>query len=132
MPRVIPPVPDEDDQPFWDGVAQGQLLLQRCADCATVQHPPSPMCPQCHSVRREWFEAAGRGSVYSWIQSHHPSVPDEAPRIVALIDLAEGVRFVSNLHDVALDDIAPGLPVEVSFAEIDGTRLPVFRPVKQG
>ena len=86
MPRVIPPVPDADDRPFWEGVAEERLLLQRCADCKAVQHPPSPMCPQCQSVQREWFEVSGRGSVYSWIQSHHPTAPDEAPRIVALTD----------------------------------------------
>ena len=129
MPRVIPPVPDADDQPFWDGVAADQLLLQRCADCGAVQHPPSPMCPRCQSVAREWFAVSGRGSVYTWIQSHHPSAPDEAPRIVALIDLEEGPRFVSNLAEIELDAIEPGLPVEVFFAEVDGTKLPQFRPV---
>ena len=132
MPRVIPPVPDADDQPFWDGVAGNRLLLQRCADCHGVQHPPSPMCPVCQSVRREWFEVSGRGTVYSWIQSHHPTAPDEAPRIVALIDLEEGPRFVSNLQGIELDAIVPGLPVEVFFAEVDGTRLPQFRPVRRG
>lgn len=131
MPRVIPPVPDEDDGPFWNGVADHRLLLQRCADCSAVQHPPSPMCPECQSLRREWFDVSGRGSVYSWIQSHHPTAPDEAPRIVALIDLAEGPRFVSNLHGVPLDEIEPGMPVEVFFADVDGTTLPQFRPVKE-
>ena len=119
MPRVIPPVPDADDRSFWDGVSRDRLLLQRCADCHAVQHPPSPMCPTCQSVHREWFDVSGRGSVYSWIQSHHPSAPDEAPRIVALIDLDEGPRIVSNLQDIELAAIEPGLPVEVFFAEID-------------
>jgi uncharacterized OB-fold protein len=132
MPRVIPPVPDADDRAFWDGVADDRLLLQRCADCRVVQHPPSPMCPQCQSVDREWFEVSGRGSVYSWIQSHHPTAPDEKPRIVALIDLDEGARIVSNLDGIDLDAVEPGLPVEVFFAEVDGTKLPQFRPVTHG
>jgi uncharacterized protein len=130
MPRVIPPVPDADDEPFWAGVAEGRLRLQRCADCRTVQHPPSPMCPICQSVRREWFDVSGRGSVYSWIQSHHPTAADESPRIVALIDLDEGARIVSNLRDVELSTIESGLSVEVFFDEIDGTKLPQFRPVE--
>jgi uncharacterized OB-fold protein len=90
------------------------------------------MCPQCQSVDREWFEVSGRGSVYSWIQSHHPTAPDEKPRIVALIDLDEGARIVSNLDGIDLDAVEPGLPVEVFFAEIDGTKLPQFRPVTHG
>ncbi|HEX7094393.1 MAG TPA: Zn-ribbon domain-containing OB-fold protein [Acidimicrobiales bacterium] len=129
MPRVIPPVPDADDEPFWRGVAEGRLLLQRCADCLAMRHPPSPMCRHCHSVRSEWFEASGRGTVYSWIQSKHPTELDDAPRIVALIDLEEGARMVSNLQGVELDDVRPGMLVEVVFMEIDGTVLPQFRPI---
>jgi uncharacterized protein len=132
MPKVIPPVPDADDQFFWDGVARGTLLLERCAACKTKRHPPSPMCGVCLSIERESFEASGRGTVYSWIASHHPSTPDAEPRIVALIDLEEGLRFVANLQDVALADVHPGLPVEVFFAEVDGTMLPQFRPATGG
>jgi hypothetical protein len=128
MPKVIPPVPDPDDQFFWDGVRDGKLLLERCASCKTLRHPPSPMCGRCGSLELESMEASGRGAVYSWIESRHPSRPDEQGRIVALIDLDEGVRFVSNLQDVALADVHPGLRVELFFTEIDGTVLPQFRP----
>ena len=128
MPRVIPPIPDADDQFFWDGVAKRTLLLERCASCMTKRHPPSPMCSVCLSTEREPFEASGRGTVYSWIASRHPSEPDDEPRIVVLVDLDEGVRFVANLQGIALVDVHPGLPVEVFFDEIDGTVLPQFRP----
>jgi uncharacterized OB-fold protein len=128
VPRVIPPVPDTDDQFFWDGVAEGKLLLERCAACKTKRHPPSPMCGRCNSVERESFEASGRGTVYSWIESRHPSAPDSDTRIVVLVDLEEGLRMVANLQGIALADVQPGLPVEVFFDEIDGTKLPQFRP----
>jgi uncharacterized protein len=128
MPRVIPPVPDADDQFFWDGVAAGRFLLERCGACKALRHPPSPMCAVCLSTDREAFEATGRGSVYSWIASRHPSEPDGEPRIVVLVDLEEGVRFVANLQGIALADVTVGLPVEVFFAEVDGTTLPQFRP----
>ena len=128
---MIPPVPDHDDTPFWDGVREGRLLLQRCADCHTTRHPPSPMCARCHSVRHEWFDASGNGRVYSWIASRHPNATeDEAPRIVALIDLDEGVRMVSNLLDVDLADVHAGLPVRVTFVDCDGTTLPQFVPAE--
>ncbi len=131
VPKVIPPLPDADEQFFWDGVAAGQLLLRRCASCGQVQHPPSPMCPHCGSLEWATFPAAGRGTVHSWIVSRHPTDPDDAARIVALIDLEEGVRLVSNLTDVdpsGLTEIANGMAVEVVFRDVDGTRLPQFVP----
>lgn len=132
MPKVVPPVPDRDDEEFWTGVGDGRLLLQRCASCKTMRHPPSPMCAACLSTDVEWFEVAGRGSVYSWIESRHPTEPDAEPRIVALIDLDEGTRMVSNLQHVALADVHPGLRVEVFFEDFDGTVLPQFRPETTG
>ena len=71
--------------------------------------------------------------MHSWILSHHPTQPDEAPRIVALIELDEGVRLVSNLQDIDAADVKNDMAVEVDFADLDtfdgGTvRLPQFRP----
>jgi len=128
VPKVIPPAPDPDEQYFWDGVAGGELLLRRCAGCGRLQHPPSPMCPQCGSVDWTTQQASGRGTVHSWIVSRHPTDPDDAARVVALIDLEEGVRLVSNLTDVDAADVANEMAVEVTFREIDGTRLPQFVP----
>ena len=131
MPHVIPPAPGRDDEYFWAGVAAGRLLGRRCAACDYLQHPPSPMCPRCGSVDWVVTDLAGTGSVYSWVVSRHPSQPDEDARIVALIELDEGVRMVSNLRDVELAGIYPGLRVEVGFPEVDGVKLPQFSPVQQ-
>lgn len=132
MPRVIPPVPDRDDQYFWTGVEEGRLLARRCAHCSFLQHPPSPMCPKCGSV--DWLiqELSGRGVVYSWIVSRHPSEAESSPRIVALVELEEGPRLVSNLQDVTVPAVVTGMPVELAFAEFDGVKLPQFRPVGGG
>jgi uncharacterized OB-fold protein len=124
---VIPP----DDEYFWQGVSEGRLLLARCANCSTLQHPPSPMCPTCGSVQWTTQDASGRGTVHSWIVSRHPTRPDDLPRIVALIELEEGIRLVSNLQDVEIDDVRNDMPVEVIFADVDGVRLPLFRPSKR-
>ena len=127
MPAVIPPVPDNDDEFFWDGVKEGQLLLRCCAGCGRLQHPPSPMCPACHSLKWTTRQASGRGTVYSWIVSHHPTEADELPRIVVLVDLEEGVRLVSNLQGVAPSDVRNGMEIELCFDEFDGVTLPQFR-----
>ncbi len=128
MPRVIAPVPNRDDEYFWTGVAQGRLFARRCAHCSFLQQPPSPMCPRCGSVAWEAHELSGRGVVYSWIVSRHPTESEEPARIVALIDLEEGCRLVSNLRDVEPAAVTGGMPVEVTFVEIDGVTLPQFRP----
>jgi uncharacterized OB-fold protein len=133
MPVVLPPVPGPADQWFWDGVAEGKLLFQRCSSCGTLRHPPSPMCGECHSLAWEPEAASGRGTVYTWIVSHHPTQPDDEPRIVALLELEEGVRFVSNLTGVDRDAVTNGMAVELcfeTFGEGDDTfTLPQFRPV---
>jgi uncharacterized protein len=128
MPRVIPPVPNRDDEYFWKGVAEGRLLGRRCAACSYLQHPPSPMCPQCGSVEWRAVDLAGTGSVYSWIVSRHPSRPDDEPRIVALVELDEGIRMVSNLRGVEAAGVRNGMRVEVEFGDFDSVRLPQFRP----
>jgi uncharacterized OB-fold protein len=128
VPKVIPPLPDADEQFFWDAVTAGRLLLRSCAGCGQLQHPPSPMCPHCGSLEWANVAASGRGTVHSWIVSRHPTDPDDADRIVALIDLEEGVRLVSNLTDVASAGVTNGMAVEVVFRDVDGTRLPQFVP----
>jgi uncharacterized OB-fold protein len=128
MPRVIRPVPDRDDAFFWENVQAGRLVAHACASCGRLAQPPSPMCPVCGSV--EWVERelSGRGTICSWIVSHHPSQADDSPRVVILVDLEEGIRLVSNLQGVDVADVANEMPVEVFFTEVDGFRLPQFRP----
>ena len=101
MPSVIPPSPTLDDEFFWTAIAEGRLVFQRCSACGVVRHPPAPMCGECHSVEWDTQESSGHGHVYTWIVSHHPTKPDAEPRVVVLVELDEGVRFVANLLGVA-------------------------------
>jgi uncharacterized protein len=123
---MILPKPTPDDAFFWEGAAAGKLLVRACRSCGRIQHPPSPMCPACASTSWDHRELAGRGTVHSWIASHHPGRPDEEPRVVILVELDEGVRMVSNLVGVALDDVRNEMPVQVCFAETEGIVLPQF------
>jgi uncharacterized OB-fold protein len=117
-----------DDDFFWAGVSDGRLLFQECGECGAVRHPPGPQCPGCQSFEWQPKAAAGTGTVCAWIESKHPTRPDENPRIVALIELPEGVRLVSNLRDVRLADVRDGMPVTVFFEAIDGKIVHQFRP----
>ena len=131
-----------DDDFFWEGLRNDRLLFQECTSCRQLRHPAGPMCPQCQSLQWAPVTAGGRGVVRAWLESKHPSLeskhltleskhltwPDANPRIVALIELTEGLRLISNLRDIALADIREGLPVSVFFDDINGQRLHQFRP----
>jgi uncharacterized OB-fold protein len=118
-----------DDAFFWDGAAAGRLLIQRCADCGGLRHPPAPMCGACGSLAWDTVEASGRGRVYSWMYSLHPNRPDDAPRIVILVELEEGTRLVSNLVDPPHAGPYDDLPVIVDFRDDRGTPTPYFRVI---
>jgi hypothetical protein len=128
VPQVIRPVENPDDAFFWEKAREGKLAVRQCAKCSRLQHPPSPMCPVCGSVDWVVRELSGRGTIYSWIVSRHPSEPDDAPRIVVLVQLEEGPRLVSNLQGVEVADVVNDMPVVVTFEEVDGVTLPRFRP----
>jgi uncharacterized OB-fold protein len=122
-----------DSQFFWDGVKDGRLLIQRCATCGALRHPPRPMCPHCHSLTWDTLESSGKGTVYSFVMPRHPQLPFfDDDYIVALIELEEGTRLVSNVVDVAPEDTQIGMAVVVRFDEFDGgVVLPVFTPAVQ-
>jgi uncharacterized OB-fold protein len=123
------PVVNRDNAGFWEGVREHRLLIQRCADCATLRFPWLPGCNVCGCPEWDTVEARGEGSVYSYVVMHHPPFPAfSPPYAVALIELAEGVRMISNVVGVPPDKVRVGQPVRLEFQEFeDGLVLPVFR-----
>src|SRR5262245_9028678 len=98
MARPPRPRQNQDSAFFWDGVAKGELRIQRCSGCELLRHPPRPMCPRCQSLDWDHAVASGRGTVYSFVVHHHPPVYGlEVPFTVALVELEEGTRIVGNL-----------------------------------
>lgn len=128
MSARLAPSMTPDTQFFWDAVRDHRLLIQRCATCGALRHPPRPMCPQCESLQWDTVEATGRGNVVSFVIPRHPELPwFPEPYVVALIDLAEGTRLVSNIVGVAPEDVTIGMPVRVRFEHFDGgVVLPLF------
>jgi uncharacterized OB-fold protein/acyl dehydratase len=138
-----PPVPAEGSRPdgrprpamnddsafFWEGARAGELRIQRCAACGVLRHPPRPGCGSCGSLDWDWAVASGRGTVYSFAVHHYPPVPGfDPPFLVALIELEEGTRLISNVIDVEPADARIGMPVRVEFVAVDEElTLPLFR-----
>ena len=127
---VIPPGIDRSNDWFWEGVANGQLLVQRCRGCGALRTPIAPMCGRCRSLEWDAAPVAGRGSIVSWIVSHHPTQPDGEPRIVVLVELEEGVRVVSNVVDAEPAAVANDQPVELTFRTYGDVTLPQFTLVR--
>ena len=115
----------KDDDFFWQGVDHGKLLAQQCDGCGRVRHPPAPMCPHCQSLKWSPRQLSGRGRVYAWLISRHPTKADSSPRTAVLVDLEEGLRLISNIDGNEAVEI--GTPVEAVFRDVDGVRLPQFR-----
>ena len=127
------PVVNRDNAGFWDGVSRHRLLIQRCADCATLRFPWLPGCASCGCPDWDTVEATGEGTVYSYVVMHHPPFPAfDPPYAVALIELTEGVRMISNVVGIPHDQVRVGRPVRLEFQRYDEELvLPVFRAAEE-
>lgn len=131
MANRLAPTINRDNQFFYDGLRQHKLLIQRCAQCATLRVPPRPMCGRCQSLSWDAVESTGRGTVYSFVIPHYPPLPFfDYPYVVALVELDEGVRVVSNLRDVDPNDVKVGMAIEVFYEAFNDDELVLhqFRP----
>ncbi|MER8005377.1 OB-fold domain-containing protein [Streptomyces sp. NPDC094149] len=136
-PRKPPPRPrpvvNRDNAGFWEGVAEHRLLIQRCTGCGTLRFPWLPGCNHCGCPDWDTVEASGEGTVYSYVVMHHPPFPAfDPPYAVALVELAEGVRMISNVVGPPCDKVRTGLPVRLEFHSYDEElTLPVFRALEE-
>jgi uncharacterized OB-fold protein len=128
------PTPDELTQFFWDGVAQHELRIQRCQACGHYIHYPKPICRYCQSRDLAGEPVSGKATLYSWTiasQPFHPFWVDRVPYTLATVELVEQPRlmFFSQVVDCAEEDLAAGMPLEVTFVELSPElTLPFFRP----
>jgi uncharacterized OB-fold protein len=137
-----PPLPelDNDTGPFWQAACRGELVIQACASCGTLRHPPRPMCPVCRSLEREWRLMSGNATVWSYVVPHPPLLPafqPYAPYNVCVVSLEENenIRIVGNLiseEGAPINSVDPatiqvGERVRVVFEQVaDDVALPRF------
>ncbi len=125
------PVPSELSAPFWEACRRHELIIQRCQNCRAFRFPPAILCPECLSESVEWTRVSGRGKIFSFVIFHrvyHPSFAADVPYAIALIELEEGPRLVSNIVDCPPAEVVCDLPVEVVFEDVTPeVTLPKFR-----
>lgn len=137
-PAPLLPIPDALTQFFWDGVAQGELRIQRCQQCRHYIHYPRPICRFCHSRDLRGERVSGRATLYSWTistQAFHPFWVARAPYTLATVELAEQPRlmFLSQIVGCPESSLRAGLPLEVTFERVaPELTLPFFRPARAG
>lgn len=133
------PIPDEDSRDFWEGCKRHELIMKRCNDCGYYIHLPKQRCPKCWSTNVGNAKVSGKGTVYTVTLVSVETTPGFKPPFnVSLIELDEqpGLRIMSNVVGIPDEDVAIGLPVEVTFEDVvlDGVHeasIPLFRPTSR-
>ena len=112
------PTPNADSRPYWDAAQQGRLVVQHCTACGTVQAVPRGCCGACQSPVLEWRDSALRGTVASFSVVHRgptAAFRDSTPYVLALIDVAGGVRLMLNIIGPGREETQIGEEVEITF-----------------
>ncbi len=127
------PTPTVDTQEFWDSVRRHHMAIQRCDQCGSFRWPPNRACPECMSFESTWALVSGRGKVYTFILMHqlyHQGFASELPYPVAIVELEEGPRLVTNIVGCPIDQLRCDMPVELVYEDIgEEATLYKFRPV---
>jgi len=128
--RPLPAITPETRH-FWEGTRNGELRLQKCTACGEIYFPPRPFCPQCGSPDVSVFRASGRATLLSYVIHHRPVPGFVPPYSIAVVELEEGPRMMTNIVEVPQTPEALRLDMrlEVVFQQVsDEISLPVFRP----
>ncbi|OBF46377.1 3-ketoacyl-CoA thiolase [Mycobacterium sp. 852002-50816_SCH5313054-b] len=121
-----------DNEFFWKSGADGTLRFQECRACASLIHPPAPVCRYCRSRDVGVRAVSGRATLAGFTINHRFSLPGmPAPYVVAQVAIAEDprVRLTTNIVECEPDRLELGQQVEVVFEQIEDVWLPLFRSV---
>lgn len=126
------PTPSEDSRPYWEAARNHELKLQQCCACSAFRFPPAEVCSECICDDYEWKPVSGKGRVFSFViyhRAYHPGFADELPYVVAVIELDEGPRMLSNVTGCKPEEVRCDMPVEVVFEDItEEMTVPKFQP----
>ena len=127
------PRPAPESLPYWQAAKDHRLALPKCEDCGQFWFPPSATCPHCLSTNFSFQNVSGRGKVFSFVTFHRvyrPAFAQDVPYVVALVELEEGPRLLTNILGISHEDVRCEMPVEVVFDDYDeDVSVPKFRPL---
>src|SRR5262245_6925503 len=118
---MVDVVRDDASAEFFEAAARGVLVIKRCDACGHFLRPDASVCSRCHTPGPSWMDAAGTGTLVSWIV-----VPDERPHVVGLVELDEGPWLHARLLDVDPGAFGVGDALRVDFEQAGEEHVPVF------
>jgi len=119
---LLPPRTREN-APYWEGLRERRLLLQRCGGCARARFPVAPVCPHCGSTAHSWQPLSGAGSVHSWVRYRRAYLPEFEPLIpyeVLCVSLEQGPRVFGRLLDAGPGEPSIGMGVQAVVERFAG------------
>jgi uncharacterized OB-fold protein len=126
------PVKTAENAPYWESAKAHALELPCCVACGAFRYPPAPHCPRCLSDETEWQQVSGRATLYSFIivhQRYDPSFAEDTPYNVAVVELDEGPRLVTNIVGVENAALRIGMPLAITYEDMtEEFTLAKFRP----
>ncbi len=125
------PVPTPETKHFWEGTRAGELRLQRCDDCRHTYFPPRPFCPKCASRKVSVIKATGKAKLFSYVIHHRPAPGFTPPYAIAVVELEEGPRMMTNIVGCPQtpEALVLDMPLEATFEkQSDSITLPFFKP----
>jgi uncharacterized OB-fold protein len=136
MPEGSRPLPEPTPETahFWEGTREGKLRLQRCDACGHAYFPPRPFCARCAHRKVSIVEASGRATLYSYVIHHRPAPGFEPPYSIAVVELEEGPRMMTNIVNTPQtpEALRLDMPLRVVFQRVSDTiTLPLFEPAPE-
>lgn len=133
VPIPLPPK-DAVSAPYWDALAAGRHTFQRCTACGHAWLPPRHECPVCLRAEWTWETASGEARLISWVVFHtafHPAFKSRLPYTVAVVELAEGPRLISNIVDCGDPEaLRIEQPLALVIEDESGVAIPRYRPAE--
>lgn len=123
---------DDTTREYWDAAKREVLLISRCGTCGKAFHYPRPFCPTCWGEDVHWEEASGRAVLYTYsVVRRNDLAPFDGrvPYVAGIVELEEGPRMMTDVVEVAPEDVAIGMALQVTFVETaPDVVVPMFRP----
>ena len=125
---------DEENRPWWEALKRRELYIQKCAECGTLRFYPRAQCTNCLSSATQWIRCSGKGTIWTYTvtnQNQAAGFRDSLPYVMAWVDLAEGLKMMTNIIDCPPEQVKIGMPVEVVYEDVTPTvTLAKFRPAR--
>lgn len=115
------PAPDLEDpvfRPYWQGAAQGKLMLPRCRGCGRMNWPPRAICLECRASDFTWEQHRPSGTLFSWTVVGRATAPGyvDVPYTVGIIALDDvPVRLMGQVVGVDPKNVAMGMRLSARF-----------------